>query len=279
MEILSPVGAKEQLIAALRSGANAVYLGLKDFNARRNADNFDNLEETVSYCHARNVKVYITVNTLIKDSEITKAANTIKKIANAGADAIIVQDLGVYHLVKNIAPDIPLHASTQMSIHNAFGVKVLENMNFDRVVPARELSLDELKKIRSESSIELEVFVHGALCMCISGQCYLSSILGARSANRGLCAQPCRLGFKSSDNDHALSLKDLSVIKDLKVLEQAGINSAKIEGRMKRPEYVAATTDACLKSLCDKDFEINTLKAIFSRSGFTDGYIYNKRGR
>lgn len=281
MEILSPVGAKEQLYAAVRSGADAVYLGLKDFNARRNANNFsdEELETAIKYAHARNVKVYITLNTLVKESELEKAICAIKEAAKFSADAIIVQDLAIYRLAKKIVPSLSLHASTQMSIHNAFGVKVLEELGFSRVVPARELSLEELKRIRGTSNIELEVFVHGALCMCISGQCYLSSILGARSANRGLCAQPCRLNFKSNSGDFALSLKDLSVIKDLKVLEDIGIDSAKIEGRMKRPEYVYAATKACKDSLFGKEFDSETLKSVFSRSGFTDGYLYNKRDR
>lgn len=281
MEILSPVGGKEQLIAAVRSGADAVYLGLRNFNARQNAENFDAeaLKSAVEYCHARGVKVYVTLNTLIKDSEIGAAANTIEKAANAGADALIVQDLAIYALAKSIVPEMPLHASTQMSIHNISGVKAVEELGFSRVVPARELSLCELKKLRCLSDIELEVFVHGALCMCISGQCYLSSILGQRSANRGMCAQPCRLDFKSKNGGHALSLKDLSVIDKLQDLESAGINSAKIEGRMKRPEYVAAATNACVLSLKGKEYDKRSLQAVFARSGFTDGYITGNRNR
>ncbi len=276
MEILSPVGGQEQLIAAVRSGANAVYLGLKDFNARRNANNFDDLEQTVKYCHARNVKVYITLNTLIKDKEINKAIEAIKKVADAGADAIIVQDLAMYRLAKDIAPSLPIHASTQMTIHNIDGVHMLEKLGFSRVVPARELSLNELTEIRKSTDIEMEVFVHGALCMCMSGQCYLSSVLGQRSANRGLCAQPCRLDFKTDERSHALSLKDLSIIDNLKLLESIGIDSAKIEGRMKRPEYVSAATNACKNALCDEPVDFDSLKAVFSRSGFTDGYFKSK---
>ena len=279
MEILSPVGASEQLLAAVRSGANAVYLGLQNFNARRNAKNFDtsSLTDVVKYCHARDVKVYITLNTLVKDSEITKLQNEIKEIAKAGVDAIIVQDFAVYRLAKEMVPKLPLHASTQMTIHNPSGAQALEKLGFSRVVPARELSLEELKRLRQQTNLELEVFVHGALCMCMSGACYLSGVLGQRSANRGMCAQPCRLDFKSKNRNHALSLKDLSVIDRLRELESIGINSAKIEGRMKRPEYVASSTAACVKALNSEDYDKETLKAVFSRSGFTDGYFTGKR--
>lgn len=279
MEILSPVGASEQLLAAVRSGANAVYLGLQNFNARRNAQNFDtsSLTDVVKYCHARDVKVYITLNTLVKDSEIVKLQNEIKEIAKAGVDAIIVQDFAVYRLAKEMVPNLPLHASTQMTIHNPSGAQALEKLGFSRVVPARELSLEELKILRQQTNLELEVFVHGALCMCMSGACYLSGVLGQRSANRGMCAQPCRLDFKSKNRSHALSLKDLSVIDRLRELESIGIDSAKIEGRMKRPEYVASSTAACVKALNGEDYDKETLKAVFSRSGFTDGYFTGKR--
>ncbi len=281
MEILAPVGAQQQLIAAVRSGANAVYLGTKAFNARRNADNFygDSLKNAIEYCHARGVKVYITLNTVITDNEIDEAVKTVQSVARFGADAVIIQDMAMYRIVKSVAPNMPLHASTQMSVHNADGVRALEKLGFSRVVPARELSIEELKIIRAQTDIELEVFVHGALCMSVSGQCYLSSILGQRSANRGLCAQPCRLDFKSRCGGHALSLKDLSVIDRLCELESIGINSAKIEGRMKRPEYVAMATEACKKSLSGEQYDIDSLKAVFSRSGFTDGYISANRGR
>lgn len=279
MEILAPVGAKEQLIAAVRSGADAVYLGTKDFNARKNADNFDGeqLKDAVKYCHARGVLVYVTLNTVITDDEIQCAVDTVTQVASAGADAVIIQDMAMYRIVKEICPDMPLHASTQMSVHNVEGAKELERLGFSRVVPARELSVEELKVIRANVGLELEVFVHGALCMSVSGQCYLSSVLGARSANRGLCAQPCRLNFKSRCRDHALSLKDLSAIDMLKELEAIGINSAKIEGRMKRPEYVAAATAACKAALSGKDYDKDSLRAVFSRSGFTNGYLEGKR--
>lgn len=279
MEVLAPVGAFEQLIAAVRSGADAVYLGTKDFNARKNADNFDStqLKEAVKYAHARGVKVYVALNTVITDDEISVACKTVTDVANAGADAVIIQDMAMYRIVKDICPDMPLHASTQMSVHNVEGAKELEKLGFCRVVPARELSIEELKVIRANVNLELEVFVHGALCMSVSGQCYLSSVLGARSANRGLCAQPCRLNFKSRCRDHALSLKDLSAIDMLKELEAIGINSAKIEGRMKRPEYVAAATSACKAALSGKEYDKESLRAVFSRSGFTNGYLEGKR--
>ncbi len=279
MEVLAPVGAKDQLIAAVRSGADAVYLGTKNFNARKNADNFDadDFGDAVKYCHARGVKVYVTLNTVITDSEIQSAVETVKDVAKAGADAVIIQDMAMYRIVKEICPDMPLHASTQMSVHNPDGAKMLQKLGFSRVVPARELSLEELKIIRNSVDLELEVFVHGALCMSVSGQCYLSSVLGQRSANRGLCAQPCRLDFKSRSRDHALSLKDLCAIDMIKELQEIGIDSAKIEGRMKRPEYVAAATAACKNALAGKPYDKETLKAVFSRSGFTNGYIKAER--
>lgn len=279
MEVLAPVGSYEALIFAIRSGADAVYLGTKAFNARRNADNFDEntLVDAVKYAHARGVKVYVTLNTVIVDSELEAAVKTVKAVAKAGADAVIIQDLAMLDIVKKVCPDMPCHASTQMSIHNLEGALELERLGFSRLVPARELSLEELKIIRAATSLELEVFIHGALCMSVSGQCYLSSVLGQRSANRGLCAQPCRLDFKSRCASHALSLKDLCVIDYIRELEKIGINSAKIEGRMKRPEYVAMSTDACKKALAGQEYDKDGLKAIFSRSGFTDGYLLANR--
>lgn len=278
-EILAPVGGREQLVAAVCSGADAIYLGAKNFNARRNASNFDcgELSEVVSYCHARNVKVHVTLNTLVMDSELPALVDEIKYIAESGADAVIVQDLAVAKLVKELCPDIEMHASTQMTIHNLSGVKMAKELGFSRVVLSRELSFDEIKEIAKESEIELEVFVHGALCMCMSGACYLSSMIGGRSGNRGLCAQPCRLDFRFGEKDHALSLKDMSYIEHLKELEDVGICSFKIEGRMKRPEYVAAAVTACKTALAGGKADTETLKAVFSRQGFTDGYYTGKR--
>lgn len=278
-EILAPVGGKEQLVAAVRAGANAVYLGAKNFNARRNASNFEDTElfETVSYCHARGVKVHVTLNTLVMDSEIPALIDEIKSIAEAGVDAVIVQDLAVARLVREICPSLEMHASTQMTVHDLAGALEVQKLGFSRAVLSRELSLDEIKYIAERTDIELEAFVHGALCMCMSGCCYLSSVLGGRSGNRGLCAQPCRLDFRFGEKDHALSLKDMSHIEHIRELAEAGVCSFKIEGRMKRPEYVAAAVAACRASLAGKKPDIDSLRAVFSRQGFTDGYFTGKR--
>ncbi len=279
VEILAPVGGKEQLIAAVRSGADAVYLGAKNFNARRNASNFEDFElaETVAYCHARNVKVHVTLNTLVMDSEIPALIEEIKSVAAAGVDAVIVQDLAVARLVKEICPSLEMHASTQMTIHDLSGAAAAKEMGFSRAVLSRELSFDEIKYIAENTDIELEAFIHGALCMCMSGCCYLSSVLGGRSGNRGLCAQPCRLDFRFGEKGHALSLKDMSHIEYLRRLSEVGVCSFKIEGRMKRPEYVAAAVTACRASLAGENPDIDSLRAVFSRQGFTDGYFTGKR--
>ena len=280
IEILAPVGGQQQLIAAVRSGADAVYLGTQAFNARRNAENFDSaagLRDAVAYCHARNVKVHVTMNTLVMDHELNMARETLRDIASAGVDAVIVQDLAVARLVRSCCPGLEMHASTQMAIHNAAGVRVMEKLGFSRVVLARELSLEEIRKIASSTSLEIETFVHGALCMSASGLCELSAMIGGRSGNRGLCAQPCRLDFSCRGRDHALSLKDMSFITKLPLLAEAGVCSAKIEGRMKRPEYVAAAVTACRSALAGEKVDMDTLQAVFSRSGFTDGYLQGKR--
>lgn len=281
MEILSPAGSFEHITAAVRSGANAVYLGTKNLNARRNAQNFseEELRLAIEYCHARNVKVYIALNILVTDYEIELTKKEIAAAAKLGADALIIQDLAVLNLAKKTAPDMPLHASTQMSVHNLSGVRELERLGFSRFVPSRELSLSELEAIQKGTSLELEVFVHGSLCMSVSGQCYMSSVFGRRSANRGMCAQPCRLNFRNQNSDHALSLKDLCAIDTLCELEKLGITSAKIEGRMKRPEYTAAATRACKAALSGKKYDKNELQAVFSRSGFTNGYLEGNIGR
>ncbi len=281
MEILAPAGGKEQLIAAVRSGANAVYLGTKGFNARRNATNFDSEElmEAVSYCHARNVAVHVALNTLLKDEEIEKVIEEIKMVAACGVDAVIVQDLGVAALVKQCVPTLAIHASTQLSTHNVAGAMLLKQYGFTRVVLARELSEDEITEIVEKTDMEVEIFVHGAHCMSVSGNCYMSALFGERSGNRGLCAQPCRLNFKSRAGEYALSLKDMSLITKMKQLVRTGVVSLKIEGRMKRPEYVAAAVTSCVKALNNQEPDIDTLQAVFSRSGFTDGYFVNKRDR
>ena len=283
-EILAPVGNAEALRAAVLSGADAVYFGLGNFNARRNAQNFSQEEakNAIECCHSRGVKVHITLNTLIKDTELDDAIETVKTICNIGADAIIVQDIGLAKVIKAICPDIQMHASTQMSVGTLEGLYELKKLGFSRAVLPRELSLDEIGFLCKHSPIDLEMFIHGALCMCVSGQCLMSAVLGSRSGNRGLCAQPCRLPFKAEKGTgHDLSLKDLSLIEHIPELAKMGICSFKIEGRMKRPEYVSAVVSACKKSvsgnynsLMEKD-----LRDLFSRSGFTDGYYNNRLGR
>lgn len=279
-EILAPAGAWEQLKAAVICGADAVYLGAGNFNARRNADNFteNELKEAVKYCHLRNVKVYVALNTLVFDKETDELYSTIESIAKSGADAVIVQDFAVADAVKKICPQMPLHASTQMAIHNASGALFLQEKGFSRIVLARELSFEEIKIIRKKVSAELEVFVHGAHCMGASGNCYLSAMLGERSGNRGLCAQGCRLLWKSQHGrEYALSLKDMSYLDSINRLTEIGIDSFKIEGRMKRPEYVAAAVTSLKSALNGKGYDKETLKSVFSRNGFTDGYLKGNR--
>lgn len=282
IEILAPAGAFESVKAAACTGASAVYIGARQFSARASAANFDDeeIESAVEYCHKRGLKLYLALNTLVRDDEIPQALKVIQHACKACVDAIIVQDLGLAQLIRQTAPTMPLHASTQMTVHNPEGAKLLYSLGFKRVVLARELSLKEIEEIVGSCPIETEVFVHGALCMCVSGQCEFSALLGGRSGNRGRCAQPCRLPFKiDGGNGYALSLKDLSLTEHLKKLEEIGVTSAKIEGRMKRPEYVAAATDACYSALngtLDEDKK-NSLQSVFSRSGFTDGYYKGER--
>ncbi|MBR7142345.1 MAG: U32 family peptidase [Clostridia bacterium] len=278
-EILAPAGGQEQLLAAVRCGADAVYLGTKGFNARRNAENFEDvdLESTVRFCHGHGVRVHVTVNTLVTDREMPLLEETADRIATAGADAVIVQDPAVMKLFAAKYPSLPIHASTQCAVHNTDGVRFFQDLGVSRVVLARELSLKEIEAIRRQTSVELEAFVHGALCMSLSGGCYLSSLIGGRSGNRGLCAQPCRLNFTCEGKAYALSLKDLSHIGQIRQLAEAGVSSFKIEGRMKRPEYVAAAVTACRKALAGEPYDAETLRAVFSRSGFTDGYATGRR--
>ena len=276
VEILAPVGSKEALFAAVRCGADAVYLGQKNFSARKNSQNFteDELCEAVAYAHRFGVKVHQALNIIVFDDELSELKSCIKSACKAGVDAFIIQDLGVLSVVKELAPDIALHASTQMAIHSPEGVRKAEDLGFSRVVLAREISLKEIINIRKNTSLELEVFVHGAHCMCISGQCYMSSVFGANSGNRGRCAQPCRLPFTANKKgEYALSLKDLSLIEKLDTLASLGIDSVKIEGRMKRPEYVAAAVTSCKKALNGENPDLDTLRAVFSRDGFTSGYF------
>ncbi len=279
MEVLAPAGGREQLIAAVYSGADAVYLGTKGFNARRKADNFgeDELKQAVAFCHGRGVRVHVTVNTLVTDSELPALWDTVREVAESGADAVILQDLAAAALFREHVPDLPRHASTQMSIHNAEGARLAQELGFSRVILARELSLAEIRRIRDAVDIELECFVHGALCMGVSGQCLLSAFLGERSGNRGLCAQPCRLDFRAGDRGYALSLKDACLIPYCRELAEAGVSSLKIEGRLRRPEYVAAAVDACRKALAGEEPDLGDLERVFSRSGFTDGYLRGKR--
>ena len=278
-EILAPVGGKEQLLAAVRCGADAVYFGLQNFNARRNADNFagDDLRRTIEYCHEREVRVFITINTIIKDRELSDMKKAVDTACSAGADGLIVQDLAVWAYARERWPQVPLVASTQMAVHNAEGTMLLKEMGFARAVLARELTLDEIRDIYEQTGMSLESFVHGAHCMSVSGLCYLSSMIGGRSGNRGLCAQPCRLDCQLCGRDHALSLKDLSYITHIKELTDAGVRSLKIEGRMKRPEYVAASVLACRAAINGGEPDLETLRSVFSRSGFSDGYLTGKR--
>ena len=281
-EVLAPAGSMESLIAGVRSGANAIYLGGKSFNARRNAGNFDNeeLKRAVEYCHSHSVKVYLTLNILVRDDEMENAYNTVRDALLCGVDAFIVQDVGVAKMIREHFQSARLHGSTQMSIMTPSGAKAAKEMGFSRIVLPREMSLEEIKEIRESTDLELELFVHGALCMSVSGQCYLSSVIGSRSGNRGLCAQPCRLPFTAGGNaTHALSLKDLSLIGELDKLD--GITSLKIEGRMKRPEYVSAAVSAVKKAI-DGEYSSSDefmLRSVFSRSGFTNGYLNSKLGK
>lgn len=278
-EVLAPAGGKESLIAAVRSGADAVYFGADGFNARRNAENFSQADflDAVAYCRVRGVKVYITLNTLITDRERDSLKNTLRLICESGADAVIVQDLGVAAAVRRYCPSLPLHASTQTAVHNISGARELLELGFSRIVLARENSFEEIEKICRETGAETEIFVHGAHCMSVSGMCYMSSAFGARSGNRGLCAQPCRLNFNADGREYALSLKDMSLISHLDEIAEAGVSSLKIEGRMKRPEYVAAAVTAVKTKLAGQTPDTETLKSVFSRSGFTDGYFTGKR--
>ena len=231
IEILAPAGGRQQLEAAVRAGADAVYLGFGRFNARRNAENFDadTLAQAIAYCHGRGVKVHAAFNTLVTEEELPEAEKELAVLAASGIDALIVQDLGIAKMARECAPSLPLHASTQLTVHNRSGVKMLRELGFQRVVLARELSLEEIRSICSSTDLEVEVFIHGALCMCVSGACYLSSVLGGRSGNRGLCAQPCRLNFTAGSREYALSLKDMSHIQYLQALIEAGVTSFKIE--------------------------------------------------
>ncbi len=286
MELLSPAGSMEALIAAVQAGADAVYLGAGDFNARQSAQNFtmEQLEEATTYAHLRGVQVYLTLNTLVTDRQISQVETVVKEASLAGVDGFIVQDWGVLRLCQEVAPHVPCHGSTQMAVHSLEGVKMAAKLGCTRVVVARELSRQDLMEICQNSPIEIEAFGHGALCMCHSGQCYYSAVIGRRSGNRGQCAQPCRLpmGYDTFENRYPLSLKDSCLVDYALELEQMGVASLKLEGRMKRPEYVAIVTATYRKALDGETLtrqDYDRLTRIFSRDGFTDGYFLGKLGK
>ena len=285
-ELLSPAGSREAFEAAIEGGADAIYIGGASFNARINAKNFttDELSDAVRLAHTYGVKVYQTINIMTLDREMNELEQTVIASAEAGIDAFIVSDLGAAARIHRILPDMPLHASTQMSIHNAAGAKMLEEYGFSRVVPARELSREDIASLVKRNPLEVEIFIHGAMCVSHSGQCLFSSIVGGRSGNRGLCAQPCRLpysagGCKGCDK-YPLSLKDMSLAGHVREIIDSGVASLKIEGRMKSPEYVRGVTSIWRRLLDEgRDAtraDIDELAALFSRGGFSDGY-YEKR--
>jgi len=286
LELLAPAGSREALTAAVQNGADAVYLGFGDFNARRGAKNFSEEEAAaaVSYCHIRGAKVYLTLNTLLTDRELPAAARLAAKAGRMGVDAVLVQDLGVARMLRQTVPELPIHASTQMTVHTLDGVKQCAELGMRRVVLSRELSGKEIEYICLRSPIEIEVFVHGALCMCYSGQCFFSSVIGGRSGNRGMCAQPCRLayGFDGKANGYPLSLKDMSLAGHLEELRKMGVACVKLEGRMKRPEYVAIVTGIYARAIKEgrepTAQEVEQLRQAFSRDGFTDGYFVGRKG-
>ena len=280
-ELLAPAGSREALVAAVQNGANAVYLGVDDFNARRGARNFsmEDLPATVAYCHLYGVKVYLTLNTIINDRELPALAKTARGASEAGVDAVLVQDWGVLDTLRRTVPDVPLHASTQMTVHTLSGVREAARLGIARAVLARELNRDEIAELCRESPIEVEAFAHGALCMCWSGQCAMSAVIGQRSGNRGLCAQPCRLPYNGG---HPLSLRDNNLAAYVPELMDMGVACLKLEGRMKRPEYVAAVTGIYARLIREHRAataeEQRQLAAAFSRDGFTDGYYTGDKG-
>ena len=299
VELLAPVGSFEALKAAVQNGANAVYLGGKDFGARASANNFDRdeLKEAVKYAHIRGVQVFVTTNTLRKENEIEDFLEYAKFLYDIDVDAIILQDIGMARLIKRELPDFELHASTQMVAHSLEDVKYLESVGFDRVVLAREVTVEEIKYICDNCKADIEVFVHGALCVCYSGQCLMSSMIGNRSGNRGRCAQPCRQRYElidvytgevvNSNGDYLLSPRDLNAIEEIDKVIDAGVHSLKIEGRMKRPEYVATVIDGYRKTIDEylatnklnvSDDTINDLYTIFNRK-FTKGLLLGDVGK
>ena len=284
MELLAPAGHWEAMVAAVQSGADAVYLGVGDYNARRGARNFseEELLAAVSYCHLRGVKVHLTLNTLLSDRELPAALETLRKANRWGVDSVILQDWGLLALARQAAPDLPLHASTQMSLHTLSGVRIAAELGLQCAVLARELSGGEVRAIAQKSPIAVEVFGHGALCMCYSGQCAMSALIGGRSGNRGACAQPCRLPYAIDGGKmgRPLSLKDACLADRLGEME--GVSLLKLEGRMKRPEYVGVVTrvyaDLLREGRRPTQEEMRKLEAAFSREGFTEGYWLGKTG-
>lgn len=283
IELLAPAGSFESLKAAVNAGADAVYFAGKEFGARKYAANFSNEEipEAIRYCQTHGVRSYITVNTLLSDRELKKLCPFLELIYSSGADGVIVQDLGVAKLIRDYLPELPLHASTQMTVCTPDGAKQLEKLGFKQVVLARELTKEQIAQICKSTDMKVEIFVHGALCVCYSGQCLMSSMIGGRSGNRGSCAQPCRMKYTLDDRKGAmLSLKDLSLINHIDELYSIGVDSLKIEGRMKGPEYISAVTSVYRKALDGKKItkeDTSLLESIFYRGGYTDGYFTNNK--
>ncbi len=296
IELLSPAGSMESVYAAVNNGCNAVYIGGKHFSARQYANNFspEEMEQVCDYCHVRGVKVYVTVNILYKQKEIPALLKYIKQLYEMGVDALILQDIGAAKVIQKYFP-IPLHASTQLTSNNLQDIDFLYQQGFSKIVLSRELSLEEVKYIAQNTEAEIEVFVHGALCVCYSGQCIMSSMLGGRSGNRGRCAQTCRLpytlyqGYDKIEQGHLLSPKDMQTITILPQIIESGVASLKIEGRMKNPEYVAGVTQIYRKYLdlyanSPENYEVDTkdlkiLMQLFNRGGFTEGYYQTNAGR
>ena len=286
LEILAPAGSPEGVIAAVQSGADAIYMGFGEHNARRGAKNFTDEEfaDSVRYCRVRGCKVYVTLNTLAADRELRRVAELATRAAELGADAILVQDLGLARVLRSVLPDMPLHASTQMSVHNLDGVYAAAELGMKRVVLARELNMRQIEHICARSPVEIEVFVHGALCFSHSGQCYMSALIGGHSGNRGQCAQTCRMDYSmgSRMDRKPMSLKDNCLLAYVGELERIGVASAKIEGRAKRPEYAAIVTSIYAGAIKNKKIptqaDYERLALAFSRQGFTDGYFTGNIG-
>lgn len=283
IELLAPAGSFDALKAAINAGADAVYFAGKDFGARKFAANFDDeqIVEAIKYCKTHSVKSYITVNTLVTDREMKKLCPFLELIYAAGADGVIVQDMGVAKIIREQMPHLPLHGSTQMTVCTLDGAKQLEDLGYEQVVLSRELTKEQIEEICQNTNIKIEVFAHGALCVCYSGQCLMSSMIGGRSGNRGSCAQPCRMNYNLDGKEGAvLSLKDLSLIRHVDTLKEIGVDCLKIEGRMKGPEYISVVTSMYRKAIDGKEItneDVKLLESIFYRGGYTDGYFTNNK--